>query len=335
MKRLLFLLILFMTAQPLYCGTTAEDEIYLGTQENKQFTELFLSLIDKDPELSNEIKEIGNKIIVGIERKEIPYEFHTIDLDEYNSFAFPGGYIYVTEKLWKILDKNEKAALLAHEVGHVDARHVINSTSKKKTRDTTIDIVSKIAGVRGLYRMAVNYVNDMFVVKYTPKNEEDADERAVNLCNLAGYDPASNLCLVRKIKRILDLNGKDSNVLKNLYASHPCSEQRIKDIESYLATSGFDIPAEETGEIIPDFLYVGDVSKVKSENKNGFDTKITFVKSTSKTADRAGLDIGSVVWVMRDGWDWKYENKMPHPAGRAVITNFGFASDALVQTQKL
>ncbi|MBO7392911.1 MAG: M48 family metallopeptidase [Abditibacteriota bacterium] len=331
MKKILIILAVAALATSVFAATK-EDEIYMGATQNDAFVKMFGELIDKDPKAVGEIRNIGANLAKYAERTDIPYEFHVIDLAEFNSFAFPGGYVYVTERFWNILDEDEKAALVAHEIAHVDGRHAINNIDRKKKRDIAVGLIARAVGVRGLYRNAVDYVNNHFGVKYSSKNEEEADEKAVKLCNAAGYNPASELKLIRKINRIIDQNGTEGNVLRNFYAAHPNDDHRIKDAESFLVAGGFDIPAEEPENLKSPFTYVGLVTKVKSESKDGFENKITFVKDTATAADRAGLERDSIVWVMRNGWDGRYENRMPVPAGRGIVTNFGFASEALLRT---
>ena len=74
----------------------------------------------------NYVTEIGTKIVSVCDRKDIEYHFTVIESDVANAFAAPGGYVYFYTGLLRSMDNEaELAAVMAHEISHVVARHGI------------------------------------------------------------------------------------------------------------------------------------------------------------------------------------------------------------------
>ena len=75
------------------------------------------------------------------------YHFLILDSDEINAFAAPGGFIFVTRGLLRCCKHEDAAAaVLAHEIGHVELRHGLQAI--KKSRITTALTTLGIAGVK-------------------------------------------------------------------------------------------------------------------------------------------------------------------------------------------
>ena len=72
------------------------------------------------------MEDVGQRIASVCDRKEINYHFRVLEDDEVNAVSLPGGFVYVNKGLMeKIANDDELAGVLAHEVGHIVARHSI------------------------------------------------------------------------------------------------------------------------------------------------------------------------------------------------------------------
>ena len=98
------------------------QEVALGQAMAVQLAETETAL--PDAEWQAYLNRIGQKIVKVCDRKDISYHFTVIQSDQINAFAAPGGYVYFYTGLLRLMeDEAELAAVMAHEVSHVVARH--------------------------------------------------------------------------------------------------------------------------------------------------------------------------------------------------------------------
>ena len=101
---------------------TSSEEVAMGKEFAAEIETQYE--IHDDAELTAYVQSVGGRVAAVCHRKDIEYHFAVIDNDEMNAFALPGGYIYIYTGLMRSLDNEAQlAAVLAHEVGHVTARH--------------------------------------------------------------------------------------------------------------------------------------------------------------------------------------------------------------------
>ncbi|MEE8575827.1 MAG: M48 family metalloprotease, partial [candidate division Zixibacteria bacterium] len=97
-----------------------EVEIGAGMAEQVEGSETVL----KDAQWQAYLTEVGDRIVRVCDRTDIKYQFKVIKSDQVNAFAAPGGFIYFYTGLLRLMDNEaEMAAVVAHEVSHVVARH--------------------------------------------------------------------------------------------------------------------------------------------------------------------------------------------------------------------
>ncbi|WP_373487000.1 M48 family metalloprotease [Blastomonas sp.] len=114
-----------------------------------------------------------------------------------NAFAIPGGYIYVTRQLLALMnDEAELAGVLGHEVGHVAARHS-EKRQKASQRNSIIGLLGQIGasvllgdGTAGqLGQQVFGTGTQLLTLKYSRKQEEEADDLGLRYLSSGGYDP--------------------------------------------------------------------------------------------------------------------------------------------------
>ena len=104
-------------------GMSAEDEVALGAKEHEKIVPEFGGAYD-DPQLASYVASVGQLLAKTSELPDLKFTFTVLDSPIVNAFALPGGYVYVTRGLLSLAaDEAEMAGVLAHEVGHVTARH--------------------------------------------------------------------------------------------------------------------------------------------------------------------------------------------------------------------
>lgn len=198
---------------------------------------------EADAEMYDRVRKTALRIGAVSHYPSFPYEAHYAAVDVANAWCAPGGKVMVYSGLFDpkkglvARDKeDELAAVLGHEIAHATARHVSESLSRNFTIMAVGQIaVSAIASsgtgtLQNVFsRVIVEGVN-LYVPFYTRSNETEADRIGLMYMAKAGYNPRAAIDLwYRACKK----RGDPFSV----YASHPSSCQRAKDLEAHLPTA--------------------------------------------------------------------------------------------------
>lgn len=195
---------------------------------------------DADPAEFDRLKGIVGRLAPVTHHPAFPYEVHLVDVDVVNAWCAPGGKMMVYTGLWSTKDglvqkgnDDELAAVLAHEMGHANARHVTEAIS----RNLTIAMAGAVAQgaiQAGGYAQGADLFGEIFsqgfnifVPSYSRQNEFEADRLGLLYMAMAGYDPRKAVELWKKAAT----KKKDRT---SIYASHPASGVRAKKLEELL-----------------------------------------------------------------------------------------------------
>ena len=182
------------------------------------------------------ISQIGTGISAQLGRPELRYYFGILDTDEINAFAAPGGYIFVTRGAL-ILMSNEAqlAGVLAHELAHVDQKHIVRKLKLQSTdRSVTSGIAQVLGGATLSAKIALERLNDlafkMLMEEGLSKEDEaDADQKALEMLMSTGYDLQSYLEYLQSLKPYLE-HGQ----AKVLSKTHPTIEFRYNNLREFI-----------------------------------------------------------------------------------------------------
>lgn len=189
----------------------------------------------KNESLQRYVNLVGTAVATNSKRATIPYQFAVLDSPVQNAFAVPGGVIFVSRALVSILDDEaELAAVLAHEVGHVAAKHALKSTQRAQLFQGVGTITA--ASVRGSKgKQFASAIGDMQAVlfdKGLDKNMEfEADLAAMEANYRTGYDPAAMIRVLEKLQK-LEASSKDKK--GSWFSTHPPLAERITRLKSQL-----------------------------------------------------------------------------------------------------
>ncbi|MEQ8955855.1 MAG: M48 family metalloprotease, partial [Gammaproteobacteria bacterium] len=101
----------------------------IGAEEHEKV--LSSMALYEEEELLAYVREVGNKMAAVSHRPDLEYSFYIIDSPEINAFALPGGYVYVNRGLLTFMNtEGQLAAVLAHEIGHITARHAVQQQAR-------------------------------------------------------------------------------------------------------------------------------------------------------------------------------------------------------------
>jgi len=204
-----------------------KGEVALGLDMDKQI-QTKLKILE-NPQMQYRLDYVGAKVACFSDRQDLVYHFRIVKDKELNAFAIPGGFIYVNSGLMDIASDDELAGVLAHEIGHVAARHSV----KKLQTVMGYQIIMSIAlGISGKQTMtqAVDVVFNLVSLGYSRKDEFFADKLAVTYVTRAGYNPYGIITFFEKLKKEAQAKGPNFNLV--FLSSHPQLEERIKNVKN-------------------------------------------------------------------------------------------------------
>lgn len=169
------------------------------------------------------------------------WHFLIMDTDEINAFATPGGFILISRGMLRCTgNEDELAAVLAHEIGHVQNEHGLRAI--KKSRWTSAFTIlgteaaknlggQQLAELTTAFEGAIGDVTATMVNSgYARSLEREADETAVLILNRVGYNPKGLINMLSEMDRQLE---KDT---RGFAKTHPDPQDRINDLVKRIGT---------------------------------------------------------------------------------------------------
>jgi predicted Zn-dependent protease len=209
------------------------DEVKLGTQLHREVTKKYrLTDVGLD-----RVERLGQRCARASLRANLLYKFHVIQSREINGFSIPGGHIYITTGMLKLANDDELASVLAHEVGHIVARHSLKTLKQKQEYYDVAKAVGEVTGVAGdlardLGVALSQIVAEGFLTVHTREEEREADFLGVRGTARAGFDPQGMVTMFQKLQRI---EGQNSDLLGTLFSDHPDAQERIDNTRYEIA----------------------------------------------------------------------------------------------------
>jgi len=193
----------------------------------------------EDEELLAYVREVGNKMAEVSHRPDLEYQFYIIDSPEINAFALPGGYVYVNRGLLTFMNSEaDLAAVLAHEIGHITARHAVQQQARgalARTAATVGGFVTAVATGSGYVGSQISDVASIWAQTglsgFGREHELEADSLGAEYVAKAGYDPQSVIDVISVLKNQEDFNRRitnNSGGYHGLFATHPRNDTRLQ-----------------------------------------------------------------------------------------------------------
>ncbi|TAN72605.1 MAG: peptidase [Gallionella sp.] len=214
-------------------GYSEEEEVAIGRQIAGSL--LGAAPLVKDKLLQKYVNNVGRWVASQSERPDLAWHFGVIESDDINAFAAPGGYIFITRGLYRLLDDEaELAGVLAHEIGHVVRKHHLKILQQSKLVDLGGKLLAKQAGGDERVRNLVGGGAEIVARSLDKSAEFEADRIAVVLAARAGYDAFGLPGVLQEIGHA----GSDSSVAL-LFKTHPHPDERLAGLDDAMG-SRFD-----------------------------------------------------------------------------------------------
>ena len=226
-----------------------EDEVRIGDELARSYEVRWRPTVTEDKaavEIQAYLQQVGEKVSLHSRRK-LHYKFHYVpQLSFVNAFALPGGHVFVGAGLLTLMQSEDAlAAVLGHEIEHVDLRHCAE-------RVQTEQRLRNLGPLGDLLGLPV----ELFIAGYSKDQEMEADRNGTALAVEAGYSPLGILQLLKEFGRLEKETAHSSGpstpvdeatqlsmgTLQGYFASHPPSGQRIRQIEKLIQSEHWPAP---------------------------------------------------------------------------------------------
>src|SRR2546425_9322740 len=211
-----------------------DKEIAMGRQLAAEI-ERQVKLID-DPVINEYVNRVGQNLVRNSDAK-VPFTIKVVESDEINAFALPGGFFYVNSGLILAADdESELAAVMAHEIAHVAARHGTENASKAQMVNIASLPLIFLGGVGGFaLRQAAGFLIPMQFLQFSRRAEAEADCLGVEYLYKTGYDPGAAVSFFEKLQA---RESARPGSVSRMFSTHPPTGDRIemtkKNIEAVL-----------------------------------------------------------------------------------------------------
>ncbi len=231
------------------------SEQSIGAEEHPKIIKQYGGVYD-EPAVAGYVASIGGRIVANSEIPGQRFHFTVLDSPIVNAFALPGGYVYVTRGLIALANSEaELASVLAHEVGHVAARH----SAQRYNRGMGMAIGGAVLGALLGNQVVSNLVQQggqLYLLGYSRKQEYEADQLGVKYLVRTGYDPYAEADFLRSLESqdaLEAVMNRDKNRRPSEFlTTHPITAKRV--VEAIDAARKSGVPVESRPRLRDEFL---------------------------------------------------------------------------------
>lgn len=185
------------------------------------------------PDLVVLLNSVADRLAAASERPDLRYKVTLLNSPLINAFALPNGNLYVTRGLLAVAnDTSEIAAVLAHEMAHVTARHAFQRADEERKAVLVSRVVSDVLEDREAGAVALAK-SKLSLASFSRSQELEADRIGVQNIARAGFDPygASRFLLSmgrQSELRSAALGQKPSQPGLDFLSTHPSTPERVQ-----------------------------------------------------------------------------------------------------------
>jgi predicted Zn-dependent protease len=211
-----------------------KSQIAMGRQVAQQV--LASARLVKDPVIDAYVNKVGQNIVRNSDAR-VGYKFYVVDSSVVNSFALPGGYVFIYSGIILHADNEaELAGVISHETAHIAACHGAKDQTKQELAQLAMIPLSVMipyswTGI-GIYE-GMNAAVPIAFLKFSRDDEAQADYLGTEYMYKAGYDPNAFINFFEKVEA---QQLKEPSVPSTLFSDHPGTTSRIADVQKEIAT---------------------------------------------------------------------------------------------------
>ena len=197
----------------------------------------------KDTQATEYVNKVGKSVALFAGRSDFEYYFGILDTESINAYAAPGGYVFVTKgALLAMENEAQLAGVLAHEIAHVNLKHIIKQMPPPRDTTGIVDRIAAVLSAQGtmvsaaMNQVAEKAVKMLFEEGYKREDERNADISAVNYIAATGYPANALPVFLGILSAETAKKGK-----KHVYNTHPSPEERIGYINSEISSENLPV----------------------------------------------------------------------------------------------
>jgi predicted Zn-dependent protease len=233
----------------------------LSIEKERQIGEEFLLQLQQyyplveDPFITSYFNQLGQKLVAQMGPQPFHYKFFIVIDPSMNAFAVPGGYIFLHTGMIRMAEREgEVAAVLAHEISHIYARHMAKMMKKSRL----VTVASLIGALASIFLggalaqpllVGSMAAGESAMLKYSRDNEGEADSLGFKWMAKAGYNPRDMVTIFSKMNKQRWLEGGKIPIY---LSTHPDVDNRIVELSHQLSIHQKELPPESNS---PDFQY--------------------------------------------------------------------------------
>ncbi|SET44825.1 M48 family metalloprotease [Thorsellia anophelis] len=190
-----------------------------------------------DPVLNVYINSLGNSLAKYADGGNQIFNFHLVNNDEINAYAFFGGHVVFHSGLFReVTDENELASVVAHEIAHITQRHLARAMEAQKKQSpltwagvlggALLTMANPNAGMAAVTGSLAS--SQQSAISFTQSNEREADNIGLNIMQRAGFDARGMNNFMQKMAD----NARHSSKPPQMLLTHPLPDSRLADARS-------------------------------------------------------------------------------------------------------
>ncbi len=246
-----------------------EQELQVGQEQHPQILAQFGGDYD-DAAIAAYADQIGQRLARVSDLPDLAFTFTVLDSDVVNAFALPGGYVYISRGLLALATSEaELAGVLAHEIGHVTARHSAQRYSQSVVAGLGTALLGVVVGSE--VGQLAQFGASAYIQSYSRGQEFQADQLGVRYLARAGYDTAAMASFLAKLQAQSELEARatgqpDPAARYNIMSTHPRTADRVN-----AATEAADVtPVPDPRHGVSDYLNTIDGLAYQGSRAQGF-----------------------------------------------------------------
>ncbi len=191
----------------------------------------------QDEALNRYVVSVGERLQGHTHRPDMPYSYRVLNANHVNAYTFPGGAMGVTRGILADLNNEaELAALLGHEMGHVNARHAAQRQGQALLTQAAVvglNVAVSDSQWGGLVALGSQIGASALLSSYSRDHEREADALGQEYAVRAGY-PASAMVGLHQL--LVDQEKAQPSLLSTMFSSHPMSSERLATAQQLATT---------------------------------------------------------------------------------------------------
>ncbi len=271
------LLVVLLSSNAFASPDADAKEIKLGEQVSKQVEEQWERIVD--PVRVARLSMILSRLLPFTERS-LPFEVRLIEEKKPNAFSLPGGIIYYTTGMLDFCrSDDEVAAVMAHELIHSDKGHVMIQVARNQRLSLGALAVLILTRGQGAAPILASLAQVAIMNSYGRDLERDADTGGLNILLQTGYAPAASVTVM---ERLLEEEIKHPYVDPGIYADHPKTRERVKDLVGIIRDHNWPLERKRALHLLRTSV---------TETDAGFDLRVDGLTVWLGPGNTAGLEL--------------------------------------------